>query len=198
MDLIQFPRIEVPSLSPSIAAAYGPDFSLLGPPVVPFYIYFGEGSPVEINYRKKVRTFIRTSLLEDLVFFSAGGDKEVFHCHLLRDPRKMRPLLLQGLEQSGFTQAGVRLSPGKGFGERSGVSFILLYFALGCFILLYFICYFLGGGRKPQLCLCGGGGATGNHTISSFPPFWGTKGDCVFFWEGGNKKKTTNFEGPLF
>ncbi|CAL1162075.1 unnamed protein product [Cladocopium goreaui] len=33
-----------------------------------------------------------------------GGDRQVFHCHLLRQPEKLRELLLSGLEQSGFTQ----------------------------------------------------------------------------------------------
>ena len=43
----------------------------LGPPVVPFYPFLGEGSPTNIDYRKKRRkkertgTFILTSLLED-------------------------------------------------------------------------------------------------------------------------------------
>ena len=37
----------------------------LGPPVVPFYPFLGEGSPTKIDYRKKV-TLILTSLLEDL------------------------------------------------------------------------------------------------------------------------------------
>ena len=38
---------------------------LLGPPVVPFYPFFGEGSPTKIDYRKK-DILILTSLLEDL------------------------------------------------------------------------------------------------------------------------------------
>ena len=39
----------------------------LGPPVVPFYPFLGEGSPTKIDYRKKrVHTLILTSLLEDL------------------------------------------------------------------------------------------------------------------------------------
>ena len=39
----------------------------LGPPVVPLYPVFGEGSPTKINYRKKKQgTLILTSPLEDL------------------------------------------------------------------------------------------------------------------------------------
>ena len=38
----------------------------LGPPVVPFYPFLGEGSPTKIDYRK-TSTLIPTSLLEDLV-----------------------------------------------------------------------------------------------------------------------------------
>ena len=39
----------------------------LGPPVVPFYPFLGEGSRTKIDYReKRVRTFIRTSLQKDL------------------------------------------------------------------------------------------------------------------------------------
>ena len=37
----------------------------LGPPVVPFYPFFGEGSPTKIDYRKK-GSLILSSLLEDL------------------------------------------------------------------------------------------------------------------------------------
>ena len=37
----------------------------LGPPVVPFHPFLGEGSPTKIDYRKS--TLILTSLLEDLV-----------------------------------------------------------------------------------------------------------------------------------
>ena len=52
----------------------------LGPPVVPFYPFFGEGSPSKIDYRK-TGTLILTSLLEDLgevlsesrVFFCRGS-----------------------------------------------------------------------------------------------------------------------------
>ena len=40
---------------------------ILGPPVVPFYPFLGEGSPAKIDYRKK-GTLILTSLLEDLVY----------------------------------------------------------------------------------------------------------------------------------
>ncbi|CAK9080133.1 Uncharacterized protein SCF082_LOCUS38220 [Durusdinium trenchii] len=36
-----------------------------------------------------------------------GGDREVFHCHLLRSERKLRELLVNGLEQSGQTQVPV-------------------------------------------------------------------------------------------
>ena len=39
--------------------------SRLGPPVMPFYLFFGEGSPTKIDCRKK-DTHIPTSLLEDL------------------------------------------------------------------------------------------------------------------------------------
>ena len=39
--------------------------SLLGPPVVPFKPFLVEGSPTQIDYRKK-GTLILTSLLEDL------------------------------------------------------------------------------------------------------------------------------------
>ena len=38
---------------------------LLGPPVVPFYPFFGEGSPTKIDYSKK-GTLIPTSLPADL------------------------------------------------------------------------------------------------------------------------------------
>ena len=34
-------------------ASWERDQSLLGPPVVPFYPFLGEGSPTEIDYRKK-------------------------------------------------------------------------------------------------------------------------------------------------
>ena len=40
----------------------------LGPPVVPFYPFFGEGSPTKIDDRKKGTLIILTSLLEDLVY----------------------------------------------------------------------------------------------------------------------------------
>ena len=33
-----------------------------------------------------------------------GADREVFHCHLLRQPQKLHEVMLPGLEQSGFTQ----------------------------------------------------------------------------------------------
>ena len=42
--------------------------TLLGPPVVPFYPFCGEGSPTKIDYRKK-GALILTSLPEDLVLF---------------------------------------------------------------------------------------------------------------------------------
>ena len=45
--------------------------SCLGPPVVPFYPFWGEGSPTKIDYSKK-GTLIRTSLLEDLVVLFPG------------------------------------------------------------------------------------------------------------------------------
>ena len=44
--------------------------SCLGPPVVPFCPFLGEGSPTEIDYRKK-GALILTSLLEDLVLIHA-------------------------------------------------------------------------------------------------------------------------------
>ena len=37
----------------------------LGPPVVAFYPFLGEGSPTKLDYRKR-GTLILTSLLEDL------------------------------------------------------------------------------------------------------------------------------------
>ena len=37
----------------------------LGPPVVPFYLFLGEGFPTKIDYRKR-GTLIEASLLEDL------------------------------------------------------------------------------------------------------------------------------------
>ena len=37
----------------------------IGPPVMPFYPFLGEGSPTKIDYRKK-GTLILTFLLEDL------------------------------------------------------------------------------------------------------------------------------------
>ena len=40
--------------------------SWLGPPVVPFYPFWGEGSPIKVDYRQK-GTLILTSLLEDLI-----------------------------------------------------------------------------------------------------------------------------------
>ena len=39
----------------------------LGPPVVPFYPFLGQGSPTKIDYRTRTGTLIPTSLLEDLV-----------------------------------------------------------------------------------------------------------------------------------
>ena len=51
---------------------------LLGPPVVPFYPFLGEGSPTKIDYRKK-GTLILTSLLEDLVWESVAG--QLAGCH---------------------------------------------------------------------------------------------------------------------
>ena len=41
---------------------------LLGPPVVPFYPFLGEGSPTKIDHRK-TGTLIPTSLMEDLVWY---------------------------------------------------------------------------------------------------------------------------------
>ena len=40
----------------------------LGPPVVPFYTFSGQGSPTNIDYRRK-GTLILTSPLEDLGIF---------------------------------------------------------------------------------------------------------------------------------
>ena len=45
----------------------GTEDTLLGPPVVPFYPFLGEGYPTKIDYGKK-GTLILTSLLEDLVY----------------------------------------------------------------------------------------------------------------------------------
>ena len=42
-----------------------PTTTQLGPPVVPFHPFFGEGYPTKIDYRKK-GTLILTSLLKDL------------------------------------------------------------------------------------------------------------------------------------
>eukprot|EP00434_Breviolum_minutum_P005833 symbB.v1.2.005144.t1/scaffold226.1/size261315/23 len=36
-----------------------------------------------------------------------GADREVFHCHLLRQAQKLHEVMLPGLEQSGFTQVPV-------------------------------------------------------------------------------------------
>ena len=52
--------------------------SLLGPPVVPFYPFWGEGSPTKIDYRKK-GTLILTSL-EDLVFVAKLGPIAALFC----------------------------------------------------------------------------------------------------------------------
>ena len=41
----------------------------LGPPVVPFYTFLGEGSPTKIDYRRK-GTLVLASLLEDLANYS--------------------------------------------------------------------------------------------------------------------------------
>ena len=38
----------------------------LGSPLVPFCLFFGEGSRTRIDYRKQIGTLILTSLLEDL------------------------------------------------------------------------------------------------------------------------------------
>ena len=45
----------------------------LGPPVVPFCPFLGEGSPTKIDYRNKSGTLILSSLLEDLVGFADLG-----------------------------------------------------------------------------------------------------------------------------
>ena len=39
-----------------------------------------------------------------IIHHPSGADRQVFHCHLLRQPAKLRELLLSGLEQSGCTQ----------------------------------------------------------------------------------------------
>ena len=43
---------------------------ILGPPVVSFYPFLGEGSPAKIDYRKK-GTRLLTSLLQNLVYEGA-------------------------------------------------------------------------------------------------------------------------------
>ena len=67
---------------------------LLGPPVVPFYPFLGEGSPTKINYRIQ-GTLILTSLLEDLTQHMPASEKIVLSLCLklvsavrfpLRDP----------------------------------------------------------------------------------------------------------------
>ena len=45
---------------------------ILGPPVVPFYPFLGEGSPTQIDYITK-GTLILTSLLEDLASLALNG-----------------------------------------------------------------------------------------------------------------------------
>ena len=49
------------------ASALAMLLTILGPPVVPFYLFLGEGCPTKIDYRKKF-TLILTSLLEDLEY----------------------------------------------------------------------------------------------------------------------------------
>ena len=44
----------------------------LGPPVVPFYPFLGEGCPTKIDYRKKVGTLILAAIVEDR---ASGWDK---------------------------------------------------------------------------------------------------------------------------
>ena len=52
----------------------------LGPPVVPFTPFLGEGSPTKIDYRKK-GTLILNSLLEDLVkSLKCDCDSPVVRC----------------------------------------------------------------------------------------------------------------------
>ena len=43
--------------------------NLLGPPVVPFYTFLGEGSPTKVDYRQK-GTLILASLLEELALLN--------------------------------------------------------------------------------------------------------------------------------
>ena len=52
---------------------------VLGRPVVPFYPFLGEGSPTQINYRRK-GDLILSSLLEDLVSDKLGVSLP-FHCY---------------------------------------------------------------------------------------------------------------------
>ena len=48
-------------------------FALLGPPVVPFYPFWGEGSPTKIDCRRKSCTLTsKLSNLEDLAFLTIG------------------------------------------------------------------------------------------------------------------------------
>ena len=49
-----------------------PLVTYLGPPVVPFLPYSGEGSPTKIDYPKK-GTLVITSLLEDLATIQGNG-----------------------------------------------------------------------------------------------------------------------------
>ena len=66
----------------------------LGPPLLPFYPFVGEGSPTKIDYRKK-GTLMLTSLLEDLVEGRQGESQDTspngtlleFACSLAQSKR---------------------------------------------------------------------------------------------------------------
>ena len=70
----------------------------LGPPVVPFYPFFGEGSPTKIEKQTQA-TLILTSLLEDLVVVVAPSEiPQIWSCgdtcpfvpfHKTRPPRPL-------------------------------------------------------------------------------------------------------------
>ena len=55
--------------APGLQALNEVGFAKLGPLVVPFYPFLGEGSPTKIDYRKKSGTLILSSLLVDLERF---------------------------------------------------------------------------------------------------------------------------------
>ena len=69
--------------------------SLLGPPVVPFCPFLGEGSPTKIDYRKK-GTLILTSVLEGF----QSNPKEVcsYSFHLLKNILYFPQLVLKGID----------------------------------------------------------------------------------------------------